>query len=317
MKLPRITIITPCRNGERFIAEAIESVERQHYPDLEHLVLDGASTDGTLALLARHPSVEVVSEPDDGAHDAMNKGIARSTGEVIGFLNVDDLYPDDLLVAVANVFASDPQVDAVTGQTAVFEDDERGRHLVFLRTHAAEDGLWLPELTFGVPGFCGWFFRRRVFERVGNFNNEYFMAGDRQFLMRMALSGMTSRVLGRTTICYRLHPGSQTINREARNRMILSREYFRMAQDFSRADAGRLDVRACFLAWNAFEGAKLIIRNMLAGRIVDASRTIVALSRHNALWPLSLVHGLALRRAVHRLDRGAARDQRIAVRHRT
>src|ERR1700737_161046 len=70
-RLPRIAILMPCRNGERYIAEALASVQRQGYPGFDCLVLDACSTDGTLALLARYPEVAVISEPDAGVHDAM------------------------------------------------------------------------------------------------------------------------------------------------------------------------------------------------------------------------------------------------------
>ena len=106
---PRITVLTPCLNGARHIGEAADSVQRQRYPDLEHIVLDAGSTDGTLEILGRYPALKVVSEPDEGAHDAMNKGIREATGEIIGFLNVDDLYPDGLLELLGGrISGSDP-----------------------------------------------------------------------------------------------------------------------------------------------------------------------------------------------------------------
>ena len=86
--LPRITIITPCRNGARTIVEAVDSIRAQHYSQLEHIVFDACSTDGTLAVLQRYPEVTVIGEPDEGSHDATNRGLARASGEVVGFLNV-------------------------------------------------------------------------------------------------------------------------------------------------------------------------------------------------------------------------------------
>jgi glycosyltransferase involved in cell wall biosynthesis len=302
MKLPAISIITPCRNGVRYLSEALESLHRQHYPYLEHLVLDAGSTDGSLEVLARYSGSTVVSEPDSGSHDAMNKGVARATGDVIGFLNVDDFYPDGVLHDVGRLMAADPQVDVVVGQSIVFEDDERGRHIVSLRTHSRGDGFWMPELTFGVPGFCGCFFRRRVFKHVGSFVNDYDIAGDRHFLMRVALAGMRPALLNKPAIWYRLHAGSRTINRAKPNLVEISREYFRMGLELSRASADHREMRRCFLAWNAFEGAKLVVRDLTAGHVQLAAQTFVELSRQNPLWPLRLVHALPLRAAVHRLD---------------
>src|SRR5689334_10775509 len=89
---PRITLLTPCLNAERYIDQALAAIERQQYPNLEHIVLDGGSLDATLDILARHPATIVSTERDRGSHDAMNKGLRLATGEIVGFINSDDLY---------------------------------------------------------------------------------------------------------------------------------------------------------------------------------------------------------------------------------
>lgn len=301
--LPRITIITPCLNGERYIAEMLKSLRRQAYPNLEHLVLDGGSTDGTLKLLADYPGVTLTSEPDRGAHDAINKGLARASGEIIGFIAVDDIFPDGALDTAGRLFAARPAVDVVVGQSLVFEDDGAGhRHWLFARTHPRSDGLWLPELTFGVPGIFGCFFRRRVFERVGAFDESYRYASDRQFLIRIALKKLSSARVDRPTIYYRMHSGSQTINREKTNLRAISIEYFRMSATLATKCDDR-QARRILLAWHAFEGAKLILRGMMRWRTRDAFRIFVRLCICNPMWPLRLMNGLMLRHAVQLLDK--------------
>lgn len=313
--LPRITIITPCRNGARTIAEAVESVRDQHYENLEHIVFDACSTDGTLALLRTYPGLTVISEPDAGSHDAMNRGLKRASGEIIGFLNVDDLYPRDLLKEVGRLFAADPQLDVAVGGALMFEDDASGRRRVLSeRTHARHNGLWLPELTFGVPGINGWFFRRSVFDRIGEFDNSYSFSADRRSLILIALAGLRSRRLDRAGIHYRRHAGSRTINREMANLRPITEEHVRMAL----ALAARSDVnpaqRRVFLAWHAFEGTKLAVRDALAGNVRNAFGTLREIFRRNPLWPIRLVHGLALRLAVGWLDRHAAKPTHAAIR---
>jgi len=301
-RLPRITVITPCRNGARFIAEAVESVRRQGYPDVEHIVLDACSTDGTLAVLGRYPEVAVISESDAGPHDAMNRGVSRTNGEVVGFLNVDDFYPDGVLHEVGRTFAADANLDLVVGGSIVFEDDGAGRRQVlFLRSHRAANGLWIPELTFGVPGFNGCFFRRRVFEAADNFRIDYPLTGERLFLLRLALAGRTSKLLDRPTIWYRLHPQSRTINREMRQLAEISREYVRMSLELTRRCIGRPEHRI-FLAWHAFEAVKLIVRSLRPGRLAEAIQAFAALNRNDPLWLFRLAEALRLRRAVRRLD---------------
>jgi hypothetical protein len=304
---PRISILMPCRNGERYIVEAVESLQRQAYPNLEHLVLDASSVDGTLALLARYPAT-VISEPDKGAHDALNKGITRASGDIIGFLAVDDICPDGTLKAIGRMFAERPEIDVIVGHSLVFEDDNNGgRRWLFARTHSKGDGLWLPELTFGVPGFFGCFFRRRVFDIVGKFNLSYKFAGDRHFLMRVVLQKMKSVRIDRPTIYYRMHSSSQTINRQMRNLLPLSAEYVRMSRELADAPDTDPPARRIFLAWHAFESAKLTVRMLLRGRIAEALNNFTQLCQNNPLWPAVLVRGLMLRHAVAGLDRNGGR----------
>ena len=305
--LPRITIITPCRNGVRTIAKSVESVLNQRYPNLEHIVFDACSTDGTLAVLRSYPEVTVISEPDNGSHDAMNRGLAKASGEIVGFLNVDDIYPPELLDSVGRLFAADPKLDVVVGGALMFEDEEPGRRRVLSEwTHGRQNGLWVPELAFGVPGINGWFFRRTVFDRIGEFDNSYSFSADRRSLILIALAGLNARLLGKPGIHYRRHADSRTINREMANLRAITQEHIRMALELAgRADAGPSQ-RRIFLAWHAFEGAKLFMREILSGHIRNASSVLLALFRRNPLWPIRLAHGLMLRLAVGWLDRHAS-----------
>src|SRR5207302_1409290 len=88
--LPRISVVTPSFNQGRFVARTIESVQAQQYPNLEHIVVDGMSTDDTPAILARYPHLRVLREPDCGQADAINKGFGLATGDIYCFLNSDD-----------------------------------------------------------------------------------------------------------------------------------------------------------------------------------------------------------------------------------
>jgi glycosyltransferase involved in cell wall biosynthesis len=297
-RLPRITILMPCRNGERFIAAAIASVRRQSYPDLEHIVLDACSTDGTLSLLRSYPDVRVISEPDGSAHEAMNKGLARASGEVIGFLAVDDLYPDGTLADVGRLFTEREDLDVVAGHTLVFE--ESGAERRFLFEYPRPRDLRLPELMFGVAGFYGVFFRRRVFDRVGRFDETFEFTADLHYLLRVVLAGLKTARLDRPSILYRMHEGSRTIDPGRTNRLKILREHLRMGLQLAHAPDGA-QARRQLLAWHALTGAKLAGLGLSEGRIRDCVCVTRELFRHNPLWPLRLVHGLALHRSVRRL----------------
>ena len=213
-------------------------------------------------------------------------------------------------MAVGETFAARPDVDVLVGHSVVFEDDGSGRHRqLFIRSHARGDGLWLPELTFGVPGFFGCFFRRSVFDRVGFFDNSYNFAADRHLLMRIALKKIKSARIGKPTILYRMHAGSQTINRQMSNLVPISEEYVRMGRELAASPDADGEARRVFQAWHAFEACKLTLRQLGRGNIKEATRTFVALCCRHPAWPLDLVRGLMLRRAVSMIDPDGGRVQ--------
>ena len=301
--LPRISIITPCLNGERYIADAIDSVLRQGYPNYEHIVIDGASTDATLAVLQRYPHLIVVSEPDRGSHEAMNKGIARASGDVICFLNVDDGYPEGTLLKVGAAFAANPDVEILVGDTVVYEDTGPDRRAVrFIFSHPR--GIWLTECMFGNPGINGCFFRRSVFEKVGLFNNDFHICADRDLVTRAAMAETPSVSLNTPTLLYRAHGGSQTINRGRSNILRIANELFRMASlflDSSDRTHGRAHLAR---AWHAFEASRLAFVQIRSGQLSNAAKLLLSCSSRNPLWPLYLIRAMFLRRLVRRNYRG-------------
>jgi glycosyltransferase involved in cell wall biosynthesis len=124
VELPRISVITPCLNAAGTVEEAVASVRAQGYPDVEHLVVDGGSTDGTVDMLERL-GVRYVSERDDGRVDAANKGVGLTTGEVVAWLNADDRYETGALRAVGEAFAASPEAAWVTGYCRIIGGDGR------------------------------------------------------------------------------------------------------------------------------------------------------------------------------------------------
>ena len=306
---PRITLLTPCLNAERYMAEALATVERQQYPNLEHIVVDGGSLDATLDILARYPATIVSSEYDRGSHDAMNKGLRLATGDIIGFVNSDDLYAPGALAQVAQAFASDPSLDVVVLGTVLFASGPGSEiRLIEAHGHFTEQGFWLPELIFGAPGFNGRFYRRRVFERMGDFDLRYFISADRQFLIRLALARTKSRTLPTYGYFYRQHVASATLNPRHRNRDSISREHLRQALEFARLSSTTSGQRSTFLCWHAGEGAKLILRGLRSGKLGEVIATVLALFRDDLVWPWRLFRALRLRNQVRALDRGTTAE---------
>ena len=181
--IPTISIITVSFNSRETITDTIESVAAQTHPRIEHIVVDGASTDGTLEVLQRFRGTlsKVVSEPDEGIYAAMNKGLAMATGDVVGTLNSDDVYVDEnVLGIVAEVFQNDA-VDVCYGDIFYVEKGDLNRIVRHWKSEPYRPGLfeqgWMPPH----PAF---FIRRRVLGRVGPFEASYRFAADFDFMLR-------------------------------------------------------------------------------------------------------------------------------------
>ena len=122
---PRISLITPVRNSGKYIEQTIASVLAQEYPNLEYIVVDGASTDGTLEIIRKYEGhlTSWISEPDRGMYHALNKGFARTTGEIMGWINADDMLHPGGLKVVGEVFRAFPDVSWITGRPTHFNED--------------------------------------------------------------------------------------------------------------------------------------------------------------------------------------------------
>jgi glycosyltransferase involved in cell wall biosynthesis len=214
---PRISIVSPSFNQGAFLEETILSVMHQGYPNVEHLVMDGGSTDETAQVLERHRHhlAACCSEPDDGQSHAINKGMARATGEILTWLNSDDALAPGALAAVALAFR-DPEVDMVAGICELFRDGELiHRHLtacpdgpLSLDDLLDLEGCWHPGQFFYQPEV---FFRREIWERAGgHVDSSLHYSMDYELWIRMARCGARLHVIGRPLARYRVHEAQKT-----------------------------------------------------------------------------------------------------------
>jgi GT2 family glycosyltransferase len=213
VELPSITIVTPCLNAEGTIAAALESVRSQGYPRLEHVVVDGGSTDGTLALLRDAPGVRWVSEPDGGRADAANKGAAMAEGEVVAWLNADDLYEPGALHAVGQALAAAPRAEWATGFCRIVDGDGREiRHSVtrYKNTLLRHFGLGL-YLTQNFVSDPATFVRRAALEEVGPLDARYAISHDYDLWLRLARRG-DPVVLERYLSSFRMTEGTLSMS---------------------------------------------------------------------------------------------------------
>jgi glycosyltransferase involved in cell wall biosynthesis len=208
MAPPRISLVTPSLNQGRFIAATIESVLTQGYPDLEYFVQDGGSSDETRAVLERYADrVPYVVEKDGGQADALNRALARATGEVLGYLNSDDVLFPGALRAVAEAFA-DPAVLFVYGRALYVDENGRTLSPYLTKPDALE---LLPKSCFIAQPAA--FFRRRVWEEVGPFDTTLHHTMDYDYWLRIAarFGRKCARYLDRELAGARIHGDAKTV----------------------------------------------------------------------------------------------------------
>jgi glycosyltransferase len=179
-----ISIITAVFNNESTIADAIESVLSQKYDKLQYIVIDGASTDNTLKIINNYSSKisKIISEPDNGMYDALNKGIKSATGDVIGILNSDDFYANEnVLSLVAEVFTENTDCDSVYGDLHYVS---RGNIDNIVRYWESGD-YHLDRLKYGwMPPHPTFFARRECYQQYGEFDTSYRISADYEIMLR-------------------------------------------------------------------------------------------------------------------------------------
>jgi glycosyltransferase involved in cell wall biosynthesis len=278
----RFSIITPALNRCDLLREAIASLDSQGRNDIEHIVVDGGSVDGTLEMLGGHPNIIVLQDRRRGLYDAINMGIEHASGDVVGLLNSDDTYAGGALRAVEQAFVLDPRADAVCGAAELFNADEilaryKAHADLALDSHAALIGACIINARF---------FRRRVFERCGMFSLEFRLVADREFLVRTLTAGIVTTAIDAVVYRYRSHAGSLTLSTRPDQADAMRLELLRLARAVvTGADAGPELRRKA----RALEGrclGRLAVSSLSAGDLAGAIRALVTQDGRSSLAPL-------------------------------
>lgn len=215
----RVSIITVAYNAATTIADTLRSVAAQDYSDFEHIIVDGKSRDSTLDVVAQHhhQRLRVNSESDKGLYDAMNKGVAMASGDLIGFLNADDYFTSSS--AVSRLVGGLGDSDAVCGNAVLVDPSDTSRVTRFY--DASGYRPWM--LRFGhMPPHPAFYTRREAFDRIGGFDTDYRIGADLEWMIRFFhVEKMRCRFLGSTITAVR--EGGLS-NRGLSSRLLINKE---------------------------------------------------------------------------------------------
>lgn len=222
------SIITVAFNAASTIEAALRSVASQTHPDVEHLVIDGGSNDGTQAIVTSHCQrvSTFLSEPDRGIYDAMNKGLIRASGDIIGFLNADDVYAHaDVLHRIAQTMEQQ-NLDVLYGDVAFYRSGEPGK---IVRRYSS--ARFKPDrIAWGwMPAHPGLFVKRDLFLKTGPFRTDFRIAGDFEFVARLFLQ-QNPRYLYLPEVLVNMSLGGVSTG-GWRSTVLLNQEVFRACRD--------------------------------------------------------------------------------------
>ena len=222
----KLSLITATYNSAGTLKDCLQTVLEQDHPEIEHLFIDGASSDKTPQLLRdfekQYPHINMVSEPDKGTYDALNKGVAMATGEVIGFLHSDDFLASPTILSKIMEHFQDPAVVGVYGDLHYVDKDNAQKVIRQWKSCDFEPRLlrqgWM-------PAHPTLFLRKSVYKKFGTFNLEYSIAADYEFMLRI-LKGNTLNLVYIPKVITKMRMGGAS-NKSLKNILQKSREDYR------------------------------------------------------------------------------------------
>ena len=216
----KISIITSVYNNKETIEDAIKSVLSQSYDNIEYIIVDGGSSDGTLEIIEKYKNdiAHYISEPDKGIYDGLNKGVQLATGDVVAFLHSDDIYASDTIIEdIAQEFQKS-KVDGVYGDLIYTPKEDTTKILRYWKSKPFKPEMlkqgWM-------PAHPTLFLKKSVYDKYGTFDLNFKIAGDYDFMLRVLSAGISVSYLPQ--VFYKMRMGGAS-NKSLKNILLKSRE---------------------------------------------------------------------------------------------
>ena len=284
----KLSIITAVFNRVEMIASAIESVYNQWTDEMEHIIIDGGSTDGTLEVLAKYPHLIVISEADEGIYDAWNKGIKVAKGEYITFLNSDDLWFDNVVERILDHLNNPGEIVIAN---AVVYDLSENNHLEFYNKYKSLSGdLLLRRLTNRPPAINAWIIPKEVFNSVGKFDTNFTIAADVDFCIRAILKDVKTLPIDIDFYKYMSHPESITLNRTRSVKYNYQYQNFLVATKLLKEEVIDRTNKTYIKRWLNVTCYNLVVHSIVLKKPSDEILIILrAGAKNNILFPISFL----------------------------
>lgn len=225
----KISVVTPTYNQGRFIRDCIESVLAQNYTNFEHVIVDGGSTDETISVLNEYKHLKWISEKDNGAVCALNKGVKLSTGDIVGWLNSDDYYEKNIFQDVVNAF-SDLKEDFICGNLNFVD---KNKNIISKDKTFRSDLNYLVHNSPYVIRTPAAFYSKKIIEQVGYFNESYKIVFDYEMFLKI-MTHKNFRYIDRTFANYRFHEttlSANNVKQQVNELLEISKQYGRKYYD--------------------------------------------------------------------------------------
>ena len=234
----KITVITATLNSERYLEECIAAAASQGDVDFEHIVVDGGSSDSTLALARQHQHVRVIELPGSGIYEAWNAGLGVATGDLIGICNSDDYYALNTFTRACGAIVANPDVWMVSGRGVQFRRAPTGEQIVVAKyCDKTPNRFHIEDVTLFGSAINARFLTRKLIAKIGRFDTRYRLAADCSYMIEIALLRLPVATVDEVFCFYRSHEGSRTLGANLKEstlgldeKLKVGREYLRDAR---------------------------------------------------------------------------------------